>query len=88
MNLSSVIECDNIPNERSEIPTPDVAASFPHLRSIAGRIPELNTEAKIQLLIGRDIPEAQHVHKQIVGPKGTPFAQELSLEWVIVGDIC
>lgn len=88
LNLSSVIEFDNIPNERSEIPTPDVAASFPHLRSIAGRIPELNTEARIQLLIGRDIPEAHHVHKQIVGPKGTPFAQELSLCWVIVGDIC
>jgi hypothetical protein len=39
-------------------------------------------------LIGRDIPEIHHVHEQILGDKGKPFAQKLPLGWVIIGEVC
>jgi hypothetical protein len=40
------------------------------------------------LLIGRDLIDAHHVENQITGPQGAPFAQKLSLGWVIVGQVC
>ena len=40
------------------------------------------------ILIGRDLPEAHHVLDQHIGDRGTPYAQCLSLSWVIVGEAC
>ncbi|XP_062610035.1 uncharacterized protein LOC134271839 [Saccostrea cucullata] len=86
--LPVAIECDEIPNERSEIPTPDVAFFHKHLNAIAHQIPSFEENVKIELLIGRDVPEVHHVLDQITGPRGAPFAQKLGLGWVIIGDVC
>lgn len=59
-----------------------------HLNSIADKIPPLVPDGKILLLIGRDLIDAHHVENQITGPQGAPFAQKLSLGWVIVGEVC
>ncbi|CAC5384727.1 unnamed protein product [Mytilus coruscus] len=87
-SLPTVIECNSIANDVSEIPTPEVAKLHLHLNSIADKISPLLPSGKIQLLIGRDLINAHHVQEQITGPKGTPFAQKLSLGWVIVGEVC
>lgn len=50
--LPDVLECDKIPDVRNEIPTPDVASHYPHLRDIETFIPPLNPDAQIMLLIG------------------------------------
>ncbi|XP_052818526.1 uncharacterized protein LOC128244575 [Mya arenaria] len=88
IDVPRVIECDDIPNELSEIPTPDVARAYSHLNHIADTIPNLQGDCKVQLLIGRDVPEAHHVMDQAIGSRGTPFAQKLALGWVIVGEVC
>lgn len=88
INIPSIIECSNIPNNMSEIPTSEVAECYPHLRSIASEIPALDTRFNIQLLIGRDVPDLHHIEQQIIGPKGSPFAQKLPLGWVIIGQVC
>ena len=88
LQLPTVIECDNIPQNRSEKPTPEIARHFSHLEKIADSIPELDPQANISLLIGRDVIEAHQVQEQITGPRGFPFAQRLGLGWVIVGDVC
>lgn len=44
-------------------------------------IPTLNPDAKILLLIGRDLAEAHHVKDQ-------RFTQRLNLGWVVVGEVC
>ena len=62
-----------------EIPTPEVARSFSHLRHIATELPEYDPNIPIGLLIGRDLLEAHHIEKQIVGPKDSPFAQKIGL---------
>lgn len=45
-DLPPVIECDNTPNDRSEIPTPEIARYHQHLRHVACHIPELDQSAE------------------------------------------
>ncbi|XP_052688921.1 uncharacterized protein LOC128167316 [Crassostrea angulata] len=87
-NLPEVIECDSIPSEHLEIPTPKVAQSQPHLQCIAPFIPPLDRNVNVELLIGRDLTDVHHVREQITGSQGQPFAQRLPLGWVVIGEIC
>ena len=73
--LCDVIECDSIPNDSLEIPTPDVARGHRHLSRIAEYLPDLDSSAKVELLIGRDVPDVHHVMDQVLGRKGPAFAQ-------------
>ena len=87
-NLPTLIECGNIPQDKREIPTPEMARRFPHLEEIANEIPPLDETANIHLLIGRDAPELLKVREFRNGPKRTPWAQRLSLGWTIIGQMC
>lgn len=86
--LPSLLECNNIPNNRMEIPTPSAAFNHPHLQPVAHLIPELNPSAPIMLLLRRDIISVHKVRKQVNGPRDAPYAQKLDLGWVIVGNVC
>ena len=88
LKLPTLLECDQIPNDRNEIPTPDVAQHHTHLKDIAKHIPPLDNYANILLLLGRDLPEAHHVLDQRIGMLGSPYAQKLRLGWVIIGEAC
>lgn len=88
LTLSKVIECDDIPNDKLEIPTPDLAMAHKHLTDIAPFIPDLDETAEILLLIDRDTTEAHHVTDQRIGPPSAPFAQKLYLGWTIIGEVC
>ena len=55
-DLPTLIECDSIPHDKCEIPTPEMARRFPHLHEIASEIPPLDPNADIHLLLGRDAP--------------------------------
>lgn len=72
MKLPVVTECNDIPDDRKEIPTPEVISAHAHLCDLP--IAPLDPDAEILLLIGRDLMEARHVHDQRIGPKNTPFA--------------
>jgi len=84
--LPGVLECDQIPNIREEISSPEITSFHNHLRDIP--IPPLNPNVDILLLIGRDLPGAHHVLEQRIGPMNSPFAQRLNFGWVIVGNVC
>ncbi|XP_061128960.1 uncharacterized protein LOC133150443 isoform X1 [Syngnathus typhle] len=88
LTLPELTECDDLPDNRDEIPTPEAALHHPHLKSIANEIPALDDNAQILLLLGRDILRIHKVRQQINGPGDTPFAQRLDLGWVLVGDVC
>ncbi|KAK3084088.1 hypothetical protein FSP39_007909 [Pinctada imbricata] len=88
LELPNIIECSDIPTDTSEIPTPEIAHFYPHLKPIAKHIPEYDPSCYIGLLIGRDLLRAHYVQEQIIGPMETPFAQKLCLGWVIVGEVC
>lgn len=86
--LPTLLECNDIPNNRSEIPTPQAACHHSHLQRIADKIPPLDPDAHILLLLGRDMLRVHKVREQINGPGNSPFAQRLDLGWVVVGDVC
>ena len=86
-DLPTLIECGNVPQEKREIPTPEMATRFPHLQEIANEIPPLDGIANIHLLIRRDAPKLK-VREFRNGPKGTPWAQKLSLGWTIISQMC
>lgn len=86
--LPSLIECDMLPDDRSEIPTPEIAKHYSHLKGVVGKIPPLDPTAAILILLGRDIPRVHKVRKQCNGPHNAPYAQRLDLGWVIIGEVC
>lgn len=88
IDMPTIIECDEIPEVREEIPTPDVALHYEHLHDIAVHIPPIDPNAKIMLLIGRDVTKAHHVLDQRIGFGNQPYAQKLSLGWTIIGETC
>ena len=86
--LPTLIECNQVPNNREEIPTPEATYHHSHMRAIANELPALDDNADILLLLGRDILQVHKVRKQFNGPYDAPYAQKLDLGWVIVGDVC
>ena len=86
LNLPPLIKFDQIPDVRNEISTKDIVNHFLHLTDIASCFPPIDDESDVSLLIGRDLPEAHHFIKEIVGPKCTPFAQKLVLGWTLIGE--
>ena len=86
--LPPLIECNDILDNRSEIPTPNATRHHPHLVKVAEHIPEVDPTAEILLLLGRDIIRVHKVREQVNGPHNAPFAQRLDLGWVLVGEVC
>lgn len=86
--LPTLIECSQIPGDKSEIPTREIANRFDHLKEIADELPPFNHHAKVHLLIGRDAPELLKVRAFKNGPRGAPWAQRLDLGWTISGQVC
>ncbi|KAK7895294.1 hypothetical protein WMY93_020619 [Mugilogobius chulae] len=88
IKLPPLIECDSVPDDRSEIPSPEIAQHHPHLLPIANKIQPVDHHAPILLLLGRDILSVHKVREQINGPSNAPYAQRLDLGWVVVGEVC
>ncbi|KAL3977608.1 alcohol-forming fatty acyl-CoA reductase [Sarotherodon galilaeus] len=86
--LPPLLECPEISNNQAEIQTPGAVLHQPHLHYIAKHIPDLDPEAKILLLIGRDVLRAHKVRQQVNGAHNAPFAQCLDLGWVVIGEVC
>lgn len=80
--------CNQIPGNKDEIPTPQVALHYLHLQDIACCVREVEENVPIALLIGRDLVEVHYVQEQRIGPRGSPYAQKLGLGWVIIGEAC
>ena len=88
LDLPVVTECDVIPDNRNEIPTPDITRHYPRLHNSESMIPPLGDDGQIGLLVGRDLLKADHVLNQRIGSDSAPYAQKLPLGWTIVGESC
>ncbi|XP_025752713.1 uncharacterized protein LOC109204590 [Oreochromis niloticus] len=86
--LPTLIECDMLPDDKSEIPTPEIARHYPHFKRVVDKIPAIDPSASILILLGRDVPQAHKVRERCNGPHDAPYAQRLDLGWVIVGEVC
>ncbi|KAK7940028.1 hypothetical protein WMY93_003354 [Mugilogobius chulae] len=88
VHLPTLIECDMLPDDRSEIPTPDVTKHHDHLKPLVNKIPALDPNAEILVLLGRDIPQVHKVREHYNGPNDAPYAERLDLGWVVIGEVC
>lgn len=86
--LPTLIKCDVLPDDKSEIPKPEIARHYKHLKRVVDRIPDLDPSAFILILLGQDIPWAHKVRKQCNGPHNFHYAQHLDMGWVIIGEVC
>ena len=77
-----------MPDVCIEISSPEIARHYPHLKAVMDIIPPIDPEAAILLLLGRDILRVHKVLKHYNRLNNTPYAQQLDLGWVIVGDVC
>lgn len=50
--LPSLLECESLPDNKSEIPTPEVALAHKHLKHLASQLQPLDPEVEIMLLLG------------------------------------
>ncbi|KAI4872546.1 hypothetical protein NFI96_025158, partial [Prochilodus magdalenae] len=85
--LPPLLECNTVPDEHAEIPTPDTVQLFPHLAPVAGKIPPIEEDMPILLLLGRGVLTVHKACEQYNGPHNTPYAQRLDLGWVIT-EVC
>ncbi|KAJ8021511.1 hypothetical protein HOLleu_38745 [Holothuria leucospilota] len=66
VDLPTVHAMQEIPLDKSHIPTREVAESYPHLERIADQIPPPQ-DCDVGLLIGYDCPEAFRLIQQVTG---------------------
>lgn len=74
--LPTLTECNNIPRDKQDFPTPEMARRLPPLSDIVNGIPQLDENAEIHLLLGQDAPELLKVREFRNGLKGAPWAQK------------
>lgn len=79
MSLPTLLECNMMPEDHNEIPTPGIAQYFSHLKPMADKIPPYDANAPILLLFGRDILSMHKVREQYNGPGNMSYAQHLEL---------
>lgn len=86
--IPTLVECDDLPDNRDGTPTPEASLHHLHLKNLASEIPPLNNNAQILLLLGRDILQVHKVRQQITSPGDAPYAQKFDLGLVLGGDVC
>lgn len=65
LTLPTLIECDMMPDDRSEIPSPEIARHLLHLMPVADKIPALGAGAAILLLLGKRHTKSAQSQKAI-----------------------
>lgn len=75
LTLPTLIECNDTPDNRTEIPTIEVAQNNLHLKRIASEIKKMDDNAQILMLLGCDALRVNKVRCQINGPHNAPFAR-------------
>jgi len=84
VHLPPVYTKECIPACRDNIPTPEMASTWPYLEPVASQLMP-KTDCDIGLLIGYNCPKAL-VPRDVIPPFGDgPFAQKTDLGWAIVG---
>ena len=76
-----------IPSRREQIPSPEVAAVWPHLQKIKDKIMPYQESLEIGLLIGCNCPKAIKPKEVILGKGEDPYAVRTLLGWGIIGPV-
>ena len=74
-----------IPSRKDQIPTPAVADKWQHLKKIRDKIPPLDENLDVGILIGSNCPKVIKPKEVIAGKSEDPYAVRTLLGWCIVG---
>lgn len=77
----------SIPAKERQIPRPESALNWPHLKEIGGKIMPLNKNIDVGLLIGLNCSRAIKPLEVIPGKEDDPYAKRTALGWGIVGAV-
>ena len=87
VDLPKTYAKESIPCRGNQIPTAEMAHKWPHLKKIKDKIPKLDADIEIGLLIGCNCPRAIKPKELITGKSEDPYAVRTSLGWCIVGPV-
>ena len=73
-----------IPARRNQIPTPEIARKWSHLKKIKDKIPPKQNNVEVGLLIGCNCPKALKPKRVIVRNNSDPCAVKTELGWGII----
>ena len=73
---------------RSQIPEPEVAREWQHLKPIADKLTPYHPNAEISILIGNNCPKAIRPREIVAGEDDEPYAQRTILGWGVIGRVC
>ena len=76
---------DIIPAKRSQVPRPETARKWPHLRRIADNLMPYKEEIDVALLLGINCARAIKPREIIPGNDDDPYAKRTALGWGVVG---
>ena len=77
-----------IPFKSSQIPKPEVATCWDHLKPIASKLMPYSSDLEAGLLIGTNFPKAIKPREIIPGADNDPYGIRTDLGWGIVGRVC
>ena len=77
-----------IPFKSSQIPKPEVAMCWDHLKPIASKLMPYRSDLDVALLIGTNCPKAIKPREIIPGADNDPYGIRTDLGWGIVSRVC
>ena len=86
--LPKVFSRQGIPCKASQIPKPEVALQWEHLKCIAEELMPYREDVEVGLLIGANCPKALKPREVIPGEDNDPYAIRTDLGWGVVGRVC
>ena len=87
VDLPKTYAKESIPCRGNQIPTAEMAHKWPHLKKIKDKIPKLDADIEIGLLIGCNCPRTIKPKELITGKSEDPYAVRTLLGWCIVGPV-
>ena len=73
---------------RSQIPKPEVAMEWLHLKPITDNLTPCHPDAEISILIGNNCPRAIRPREIVAGEDDESYAQRTILGWGVIGRVC
>ena len=87
MKVNYAYSREDIPADKYDIATPEIARRWNHLREIAHHI-HYRPDVEIGMLIGRNVPTAFQPLNIIYGKEDEPWAEQYKFGWTIIGRVC
>ena len=79
---------DLVSANRSQIPKPEVAREWKHLKPFADKLTPYHPDAEISILIGNNCPRAIRPREIVAGEDDEPYTQRTVLGWGVIGRVC